>query len=162
MSTSPAPANPRAATGNPRLEGAVAMTPGELGVMKAYCRRVWPTSAYGAMPGDGADFKTEDVFVALSGAFSYWCAESLAGKVELPHEEFMLRSALFNTSLGREMQRRNDDLKRAATGHLKEIAKLRARLELLEQQVGETTTAAKKSRVGAKPSPAVDTPKKCA
>ena len=103
--------------------------------MKAYCLRVWPSGPAQPMPGAGRDFKTEDVFVALSAAFSYWCAESLSSpRADIPHQEFMLRSTLFNAYLGREMQRRNDDLRREATAHVKEIATLRARLARLERQ----------------------------
>lgn len=106
------------------------LTADELAAMRGYCERVWPKVAGEPWAGDKQP-TSADVISALSYAFSTWfCTNVVSNKVpddEVP--EFMTSKAMFTVMVGREMQRRNDDLTRQVSELANANAVLTARLK---------------------------------
>ena len=133
---------------------ALALTPDELTAMRGYCQRVWPKVAGEPWETDKQP-TTGDVLSALSYAFSTWVCTNVVDK-KVPDEqvpEFMYDKAMFSVMVGREMQRRNDELMEQVSKLTKANAVLEARLK-----TAPSTPPRKRPRVEPVPPSLVPTP----
>lgn len=131
------------------------LTAGELEAMRGYCERVWPKVAGEPWAADKQP-TSADVISALSYAFSAWVCTHVVGK-KVPDDEvpeFMTAKAMFSVMVGREMQRRNDEL----MGRVSELTKANAVLEARLKTAPSTPPRLKRPRVEPVPPALLPTP----